>query len=184
MAVISGVVLEAILKTAGVAVQVLWEASQEAQTSQALHKRPTKDLEQRTELLHFQVEHPVHCMCPPVAKATAQSPSREKLSLCQQLGPHRRSLQQMRESWHSNQMSKVAYGVTKLQGTTRVDIKGIERLDATCIILFRALGTLTGMLVRTEITAGDGFGLFSTSEEDDCEVKWEVWTTPLPPDDD
>jgi len=80
-------------------------------------------------------------------------------------------------------MSKIAFGTTALEGTTRIDIKGIEGMETSCVILFRALGAMKGTLVRTEICKGVGFGFFSTSPEDVCEVKWEVWTTPLPPAD-
>jgi hypothetical protein len=79
-------------------------------------------------------------------------------------------------------MTKIATGTITLQGTMRVVVTGIEDIDTTCVIIFRALGELKGALVRSEITPGEGFALFSLSPDDVCDIKWEVWTTPLPAD--
>lgn len=72
-------------------------------------------------------------------------------------------------------MRKIGYGVLVLKGTDRVDIVGMEDITLESQIFFRPLTPLVGILVRSEITAGVGFGVSSTSEADTCELAWEVW---------
>jgi hypothetical protein len=72
-------------------------------------------------------------------------------------------------------MRKIAYGVLTLKGVERVDITGMEDVTMESQVFFRALGILSGAIVRSEITVGIGFGVSSTHADDTCEVAWEVW---------
>ena len=71
-------------------------------------------------------------------------------------------------------MGLLAEGTTKINGTQLVQIL-VPNITATSQILFTSSTGNAGIIVRSEITPGEGFGISSTDSNDQGTVGWQVW---------
>jgi hypothetical protein len=71
-------------------------------------------------------------------------------------------------------MGLLAEGTTQINGTQLVQIL-VPEITATNQILFTNSTGNAGIIVRTEITPGEGFGISSTNPDDQGTVGWQVW---------
>ena len=71
-------------------------------------------------------------------------------------------------------MGLLAEGTTQINGTQLVQIL-VPALTATCQVLFTSWTGNAGIIVRSEITPGEGFGISSTNPHDQGTVGWQVW---------
>jgi hypothetical protein len=71
-------------------------------------------------------------------------------------------------------MGLLAEGTTQINGTQLVQIL-VPEITATNQILFTSSTGNAGIIVRTEITPGEGFGISSTNPDDQGTVGWQVW---------
>jgi len=71
-------------------------------------------------------------------------------------------------------MGLLAEGTAQINGTQLVQIL-VPEITATSQVLFTSSTGNAGIIVRTEITAGEGFGISSTNPDDQGTVGWQVW---------
>lgn len=71
-------------------------------------------------------------------------------------------------------MGLLAEGTTQINGTQLVQIL-VPAITSTSQVLFTSSTGNAGIIVRTEITPGEGFGISSTNPDDQGTVGWQVW---------
>jgi hypothetical protein len=71
-------------------------------------------------------------------------------------------------------MRLLAEGTAQINGTQLVQIL-VPEITATNQILFTSSTGNAGIIVRTEITPGEGFGISSTNPDDQGTVGWQIW---------
>ena len=71
-------------------------------------------------------------------------------------------------------MVLIAKGTTQINGTQLVQIL-VPVITATSQVLFTSSTGNAGIIVRSEITPGEGFGISSTDPNDQGTVGWQVW---------
>lgn len=71
-------------------------------------------------------------------------------------------------------MGLLAEGTTQINGTQLVQIL-VPAITATSQVLFTSSTGNAGIIVRSEITPGEGFGISSTNPDDQGTVGWQVW---------
>ena len=71
-------------------------------------------------------------------------------------------------------MGLLAEGTTQVNGTQLVQIL-VPNITATSQVLFTSSVGNAGIIVRNEITPGEGFGISSTNPDDRGTVGWQVW---------
>lgn len=71
-------------------------------------------------------------------------------------------------------MGLLAEGTTQINGTQLVQIL-VPEITATSQVLFTSSTENAGIIVRSEITSGEGFGISSTNPDDQGIVGWQVW---------
>ena len=71
-------------------------------------------------------------------------------------------------------MGLLAEGTAQINGTQLVQIL-VPQITATSQILFTSSVGNSGIIVRSEITPGEGFGISSTNPDDKGTVGWQVW---------
>ena len=71
-------------------------------------------------------------------------------------------------------MGLLAEGTAQINGTQLVQIL-VPEITATSQVLFTSSTGNVGILVRSEITPGEGFGISSTDPNDQGTVGWQVW---------
>lgn len=71
-------------------------------------------------------------------------------------------------------MVLIAKGTAQINGTQLVQIL-VPEITANNQILFVSSIGNSGVIVRSEITPGEGFGISSTDPNDQGTVEWQVW---------
>ena len=71
-------------------------------------------------------------------------------------------------------MGLLAEGTTQINGTQLVQVL-VPEITATSQVLFTSSVGNSGIIVRSEITPGQGFGISSTNPDDNGTVGWQVW---------
>jgi hypothetical protein len=71
-------------------------------------------------------------------------------------------------------MGLLAEGTAQINGTQLVQIL-VPNITATSQVLFTSSVGNAGIIVRSEITPGEGFGISSTNPDDRGTVGWQVW---------
>jgi hypothetical protein len=71
-------------------------------------------------------------------------------------------------------MGLLAEGTAQINGTELVQIL-VPEITATSQVLFTSSTGNAGIIVRSEITPGEGFGISSTDPNDQGTVGWQVW---------
>jgi hypothetical protein len=71
-------------------------------------------------------------------------------------------------------MGLLAEGTAQINGTELVQIL-VPEIRATSQVLFTSSTGNAGIIVRSEITPGEGFGISSTDPNDQGTVGWQVW---------
>jgi len=71
-------------------------------------------------------------------------------------------------------MGLLAEGTAQINGTELVQIL-VPEITATSQVLFTSSTGNEGIIVRSEITPGEGFGISSTDPNDQGTVGWQVW---------